>query len=211
MAKRQDWKTNLLQLSDEGVPRKTALGYAEFAYISTKALADKIGVSPTTLRRWLKGEQSPSPTNQTRINRLAGARRAAMVKAGYPSLPRIPYGHRRQLKKYRATPSGPKWTGETYESPWINFHIEGFTMREMLDTIDAMRGHNNYIQLIYRIEQGPLAGSHAATKALPIDDDWPRKAVEEYIRQLQRSYESNEDEPDNQMIWLGVIGGRRYV
>ena len=44
-------------------------------------------------------------------------------------------GHRRMLKRYRAG----KWTGERYESHWINYPIATLTREEIISLIESLR------------------------------------------------------------------------
>lgn len=151
--------------------------------------AKKVGVSVRTLRRWKNEGVEPSKPSAARklakeaqksasvtAKELAADRRRhpKTVRISKKDLPVLPVGHRRNLKRYVRGKSGRvRPTGESYESPWINYNVRGWTFREIAALVIQVWKAKHAFQFIYEV---PAGGS------LPKSGDKPPRRVRRTTR-----------------------------
>lgn len=134
-----------------------------------REIAELIGVSPRTVRRWKNEGVQPAaylPEIQKAEKRLqrtferehkrvaADARRD---RRAHPQAPRLekklrvlPVGHRRELNVYERG----KKTGRTRKSSWINYDVRAWNIKEIHALVAALRDEGRIVQLIYKIPKG---------------------------------------------------------
>lgn len=138
-------------------------------------VAQKIGVSVRTLRRW-KNEgtqpQTKTRTQKTRVERLQkAARKAEKQTSGevrrdlkkHPGrlritrrdLPVMPVGHRRKLKQYARDKKGRmRATGAEYDSSIVNYNVRGWSFREIAALVLQAWHARRAFQFVYEVPAG---------------------------------------------------------
>ena len=156
-------------------------------------LAREIGVSLRQLRRWKNEGAKPKESTRegaARVKRLTrasgkaeGATRRELeadrrkhpksIRITKRDLPVMPAGHRRELKRYAVIKGRARPTGETYESPWINYNVQGWSFREIAALVRQVWKAKHPFQFIYEV---PAGGS------LPKSGDKPERRVRKTTR-----------------------------
>jgi transcriptional regulator with XRE-family HTH domain len=145
-------------------------------------LADRVGVSARTIRRWKRGETEPlNPfsrlalhdeyrAERKRIKRV-NAKRAAPYSPPDVDVPLL--GERRDLWLYDV--HGKK-TGQTYRSDWVNYNVARLDSDEIFSVLKGLRDRSATVQVIFRVRQYEGgnrkvdAGSHWASAVFSLRD-----------------------------------------
>lgn len=141
-----------------------------------RGLARKLGVSPRTVGRWLRGESKPrepgrvmrkvSPMHYS-IRRKIEAENATYtgadkIKAPQTAVPVL--GHRAEIN---ARDEYGRPTGEKILSDWVNFNVSRMDVRAQFDVLRALRERGAIVQLVYDVPAGgtSLGGREYARKS----------------------------------------------
>lgn len=156
-------------------------------------LAKQIGISIRQLRRWKNEGAEPNVRTREGARRVVKLKEASgkaerstrgeleadrrkhprAIRITKRDLPVMPAGHRRELKRYAVIKGRARPTGETYESPWINYNVQGWNFREVAAFIRQVWKAKHPFQFIYEV---PAGGS------LPKSGDKPERRVRKTTR-----------------------------
>jgi transcriptional regulator with XRE-family HTH domain len=139
-----------------------------------KELAERLGVSTRTIRRWKRGETEPGNPfvrlalrDEFRAERDRIRRINRRMRAPDPPEVEVPlFGDRRKLVEYD---SHGRDTGERYDSDWINYNVTRLDRDELFGILKVLRDRNATVQIIFRVRKyeggnrSLAPGSHAAS------------------------------------------------
>lgn len=129
-------------------------GRLKFVHFTQKELAQKLGVSDRTIRRWKSGEAAPSAVHEAIIRKAAGAVRRKAVR-GFPQIENFPamQGHRRELIQWGYRNGKAYDTGKRELSDWVNYDVSAMPLQRIYDFIYQW-SRTNQVQIIYEIRHG---------------------------------------------------------
>jgi transcriptional regulator with XRE-family HTH domain len=192
-------------------------------------IAERIGVSTRTIRRW-KNEgvepnkyrpQSVAAAHNLRIEferehkRVVTAQRRDAVKhPGTPQLEKsltvLPEGKRRLLNEYK----GGKKTKRKIDSGWINYNVSKLPVNDMLKTLIALRDAGQYVQFIYRIPKGGRSANGRKAGSKPVRTGTPPIDISGMtngdLAALLGDYQGLERGPkSNRVLYIGATPAKR--
>lgn len=113
-----------------------------------KQAAKILGVSERTIRRWKNENVIPKAKNRKKLNKTVTRERKKRYRQGAPRMSIVPVPVRHKLKQY----VGAKWTGKYVLSDWINFDVQKFELKLVVELLIHLREKGyQYSQLIYRV------------------------------------------------------------
>lgn len=130
--------------------------------VSKSELARRLGVSRSSITRWLEGKEpkaetlerirAPLQKTYTRVRERATAQNRR-VKAKLPPMA-IPFQAKRQKIKDRDPITRKVIPGKFIYSDWLNIDVQHYTIDAIFDLLRSLRDASEIIQIVYRVPRG---------------------------------------------------------
>jgi len=149
-------------------------------------LARRLGVSRSTVRRWLNDESKPAPITLDRMEKTLRKEykrvrsisdRSNRAERATPPPMAIPFAGRRMMIKERDIYG--EETGRKILSEWVNYPVFDYDRRAVFDLLRGLRDSGAVVQFIYRVPRGGTSlggreykgGGRSSTGPLKLSED----------------------------------------